>query len=633
MTSENEPKTKIMTKVVVGVLLSLGTAGFIFADIGQYIRPSSNEILAKIGTDHIKRVDVLQERDTLSKQLSNIPLNAFIQRKLLTQSFENLALRTAITEYAQSIGITAADSEIADNMVSIDIFHDASGNFDKKLFKKLLKNQKMSVSAFKKNISNHIIQSHFIQSANTPFPLPKKIHNTINHISNAHIDFSVHAIDYANVPQAIIDKNPIDNKTLQALYKENSKQLKYPELKDVTYVMFNPQQINNKIKISASDINQYYIDNKARLYTKPEEREIYQIITEDAQEAKKIFKKINAHENFQEAAKKNGYILDDINLGFVDKNYFSSEDTQKIVFDAPLNKTLPPIKAEFGYTIYYVNQVKPEQVKSFEMVQDAIKDKLSYQQKNQYLLSIFSKVDDDLAGGANFQEIVKKYGSKISIQKNIMRNGMIYNKDSQNTEIFNKNIPLDYINNYNVNDEIPIIELEKNNFALVKVIHQTPERPLTFEEAKADLIKINNNKVKKNTLSKIITDINKNNLSDTILEKYNATSKTYQLKRTDQIPSDIEHPTLKNLLFTNDDQEQLSFIKEDTAYFVKVNAIKQPEKTENLPENHNKNMYDTLEVTYHTQIQDQIFDKVYKQVPIEIKHDAFKDFMSIEDNF
>jgi peptidyl-prolyl cis-trans isomerase D len=481
MTSENKDKKKTITKIIVGIFLTFATAGFIFSDMQFGFNQSNNPVILTINEHDIRQSDILQERDGLIQHLGSIPQNNQMQQKLISRALDNVTLRTSIIVYAELLGIEASDIEIADTITSIDAFKGVNGEFDKMAFKNILQNQKVSIGRFKKNIAKNIIQAKFTEPLEIEFPIASKIAQTFNQFADTKINISVYNFSFDDLPKDIKEIKILNDEQLNKVYNEKLASLKKPALKNIDYILFNDEYLADKIKITDEMIEKFYNENQKTLYTKEEERKVLQIVIDDEKRAKKIFKTLDNSVSVGEVAKSLGYDYSDIDLGYIK---LEDLDTQisKQLFQANLGQILNPIKTDFGYAIYYIEAIKPQKIQTLENVKQDIEKKLFDKKLSAYLLNIRIKIEDDIAGGASFSEITQKYGSKVQSQENITNKGEIYldsinDKDGTYKSVLNPLIPIEYVNDYFIDDEVPIIELKNNQFGLLKITQFVKERP------------------------------------------------------------------------------------------------------------------------------------------------------------
>lgn len=634
MTTQSKNKKKLLIKTTVGILLTVSAVGYVFSGFSQYITHNTDAVIRTINHQEITQSRITQERDALAQRLGPIPQDPMIRQKILTQALENVTLQTAISLYAQSLGVRASDSHIAHILQSIKPFTDKNGDFDTMAFKRILKLQGISVKAFKDNIADGVVRENYTTPIVTEFPLSQKAVGVFNDFAFTKIKFTAYNLDFKNFPTDAQKITPPTEEQLKQIYTEKKEALKRPALKDIEYAVFNSETLKSKILIDPKDIADFYTKNKNTLYSSAEKRHILQIVFDNKKQALSGYKKFAVDkkseekhgENFKTVAKELGYKMADIDLGLITADALSDDKAiQEKVFSSNIGIALKPIKTDFGYAIYCVESIQPKTVKSFESVQSEIQETIFQKKLSDYLTDITPKIDDDLAGGASLSEITEKYGSRVVLEKNIASNGVIY--DTKNLKKLNPLIPLNDVNDYNVGDDIPMISLDNNQFALLKITHSQVERPLTFDEAKESLLIADINAQQKTLLTEVANALKNPETRQSSVKKYNIIPKQYAFSRSDTIPQALYRPDFEKIIFATKPEQNFSYIDDNAALVLIVNAVTPPE---NIDETKADDFAETLQKNYTSVVQDNALQMIRNAVTIETNQEALNNLLMRE---
>ncbi len=634
MTTQSKNKKKILIKTTVGILLTVSAVGYVFSDFSQYITHNADAVIRTINHQDITQSRITQERDALAQRLGSIPQDPMIRQKIITQALEDVTLQTAISLYAQSLGVRASDSDVAKILQSIKPFTDADGNFDKMAFKRILQSQGISVKAFKNNIADGLVRENYTAPIVTEFPLSQKVTSVFNDFAFTKIAFTAYNLDFKKLPTDAQKIVPPTEEQLKHIYTEKKETLKRPALKDIDFAVFDSETLKDKISIDPKDITDFYTKNKDALYVTAEKRKILQIVFDDEKQARRGYDKLTAEKkaeeknsvNFQSVAKKLGHKMADIDLGLITANELSDDKTtQQKVFSSDVGKTLKPIKTDFGYAIYCVESIQPETVKTFESVKSEIQETIFQKKLSDYLIKITPKIDDDLAGGASLSEITAHYGSRVVSEKNIASDGTIY--DTKDLKKLNPLIPLNDVNDYNVGDDIPMIALDNNQFALLKITNSQAERPLTFDEAKESLLTAEINSQKKVILTEAANALNQPDTRQSIVKKYNITPKEYAFNRSDTIPQVLYRPDFEKIIFATKPDQSFSYVDNDTAMVLIVKAVTTPKEIDDTKAD---DFAATLQKNYTSVVQDTALQMIRHAVTIETNQEALNSLLARE---
>ncbi len=631
MTTQSKNKKKLLIKTTVGILLTVSAVGYVFSGFSQYITHNTDTVIRTINHQDITQSRITQERDALAQRLGSVPQDSMIRQQIINQALENVTLQTAISLYAQSLGVRASDSNIAKILQSIKPFTDKNGDFDKMAFKRILQSQGISVKAFKNNIADGVVRENYTTPMVTEFPLSQKVTSVFNDFAFTKIKFTAYTLDFKNFSTDAQKIIPPTEEQLKQIYTEKKETLKRPTLKDIEYAAFNSETLKDTVSIDPKDITDFYTKNKNTLYVTAEKRKILQIVFDDEKQARSGYEKLTTDKNFEEkygenfkaVAKELGYKMADIDLGLITADALTDDKTvQEKVFSSNVGKALKPIKTDFGYAIYFIESIQPETVKTFESVKSEIQENIFQKKLSDYLIKITPKVDDDLAGGASLSEITAHYGSGVISKKNIASDGTIY--DTKDPKRLNPLIPLNDVNDYNVGDDIPMIALDNNGFALLKITNSQAERPLTFDEAKESLLTADINAQKKTLLTEAANLLKQPDTRQSIVEKYNITPKEYAFSRSDTIPSALYRPDFEKIIFATKPEQNFSYIDDNSALVLIVNAVTPPEE---IDETKADDFAATLQKNYTSVVQDNALQMIRHAVTIETNQDALNSFL------
>lgn len=199
-------------------------------------------------------------------------------------------------------------------------------------------------------------------------------------------------VDFTSLPKEMQDKaveQAIERKLLTIEAKksklEDTKEYKdaLEDFKDTMVLELWMRKRVDNIKVSDSEINKYYSDNKDRLIM-PESAHARHILVESEQEAKDIIKQLNntkdkVEDKFVELAKK--YSKDPSAANGGDLGFFAKDKMvpsfSKATFDLKENTyTKTPVKTDFGYHIVFLKTKKPQSVVGYEEAKPRLEQEL-----------------------------------------------------------------------------------------------------------------------------------------------------------------------------------------------------------------------------------------------------------------
>ena len=356
--------------------------------------------------------------------------------------------------------------------------------------------------------------------------------------------------------------------TLKAYFEKHKDRFMRPETRKVSYLEFSKENLASFLEPSTKDMKAYY-DKHLNEYVIPEKRNISQIIFPDKKKAEEIYPKIESGDDFFASVGDLGYEADDIRLGLKTTKDFSP-DIAKAIFALKAGEISKIVQNDFGYAVYFVEEIISKQQKDFASVRQDIKGKLLQDAFVAFVNDNIDVIEDDRAGGASLEELSKKYKVSLVSFDNLMDNGMVYGGDDKPVIQDKKLLEQFFVNN--VGDDIPLIEMADGGFIIANIQSVQKERALTFAEAKSDVIKHHRHDVITSDLKKkadnILVSVRQGKSLETELLALGVGLKKETLTRTESnidlnnaVIGDIFNVSVGDILKNEDDKIILAQLK------------------------------------------------------------------------
>ena len=213
---------------------------------------------------------------------------------------------------------------------------------------------------------------------------------------------------------------PSDSDLAAAYDQHKADNFRVPELRSFSLAILGNDDIAKGIKPSDDKLREDY---QARIaeFTTPERRHLQQILLPDEAKAKEAAQLLAGGKDFAEVAKEvAGMPADKLDLDF-----FARDDLPPKLGDAAfalkVNETTEPIEDELGWHILRVTEIKPEETTPFEAVKDKLAADAARDAAGDQVATMANSIDDKLAGGAAFADIVSSFGLKVTKSKTSIR--------------------------------------------------------------------------------------------------------------------------------------------------------------------------------------------------------------------
>lgn len=338
-----------MKKIVAGVLFSAIALVFVFSGVGQRNELGAGAV-AQVNNSLISMMDLQREQQRIEQFYAQMfgGMDLGTQRKYMTQeALQNLVSSELVSQATRKEGLGATDKEVLDFIVRDYTVFQVNGVFQRDRYFQFLEMNRFTPADFEGLIR-------------------KEIENVR----------SRHAFEWAS----------LDNK----LEKEKSEKLKQFQI-ILSYIAFNPQELERNMKFSAAEINQAF--NQPEFVKRAEDEfkaRKSQFDQKEQVRAQHILIKVGSGDagadaaalekakslrvqalkgDFGNLAEKNsddpGSKTKKGDLGYFSRGQMLPEfDTA--VFNLKVGEISEPVKTQFGYHIIKVNDKKAAASATFE---------------------------------------------------------------------------------------------------------------------------------------------------------------------------------------------------------------------------------------------------------------------------
>lgn len=382
---------------------------------GNATKIGSRKLLDSEVQARVQRVFEQQRRDNPGMQIAQ-----FIELGAVPQIYDQLVAGIALNEFAHRQGIHVSKRMVDAQIAQIPAFHDATGKFDQNIFRQLLTSQRLSEKELRADIEQEMTGRLVVTPATLGARLTDSLVLPYASLLLEAREGRIAAIPAAAFPSA--DK-PTDAQ-LADFYKKNADRYTVPEQRRLRYAIVDAERFAAAAAPTDSEIARYYTANKDK-YGARETRTIEQLILPSESAAKAAL----GAGSLAAAARKDGLSVS--TAAQVSKADFAkqaSPEAANAAFATPQGKIAGPVKVALGWAVFQVTAVQ----KIAERPLDAVKGEITAAlkaDKSKALLSDFtSKVEDEIANGATFDEAVKDNGLKVETTPLLLATGQSVEK-------------------------------------------------------------------------------------------------------------------------------------------------------------------------------------------------------------
>ena len=435
---------------------------------------------------------------------------------------------------------------------------------------------------------------------------------------------------YASIPYdhfAGKIKTP-DEKTLKTFYDENQKNYMTPEYREISYLIFDENNVPAVENISDEELREVYND-RIEQYTTPAGRVIDQVVFDSAEEAEKIVADVFDTQELRKAVEElpsDSYVL------LEDELITPGDTTEKIenaAFDTPVGDIAGPIETNLGWIVIKVREERPEETQDFAQIRDDLKKSYTLEQEENRLYDVANQVDNMLVSGMKLSDIASEYNFNVYQTPLIQADGKT--KDGNSAEILQKDFAEDLLAKVFAlgNNEIPpLLETDNGIFVAYQASRIVSAAPKPFNEIKAqvtdDWQKRELRQRAMNLAETFVQDIKDGSSFDAVAEDHNIQTGTLPAM-TGQDASqftDVPQPVLKNLFNLANVGDVAKAPTQNGLYIVQLDAVSFPEETGT--EKQMTAMRETVAEQIRTELMIQYETQLREKFDVNISRNAIK---------
>lgn len=409
-------------------LLFLGViaAAFIMGDISNGKFGSSvggGDTVAKVGGS---RLTLSQFQDRLQRVFENarrsnpgLQISDFLAQGAARQIYDQLVAAMTLKEYAEDQGVHISKRLVDAQIAQIPAFQDAAGNFSQDNFRQLLQRERITEQALRDDIARDILERQML----APIGLGATLSDSLV-LPYASLLLEARQGTIAAVPAIAFKdiKDPTDAQ-LNNFYRKNAARYAIPEQRRIRYAVIDGERFAQASQPAEAEIAAFYNQNKAS-YAAKERRTFEQLILPTQAAAKAVADAVKGGKSFAAAAEGAG--LASSTLADQTRQTLASSSSSAVAdaaFAAKQGALVGPLRGSLGWVLLRVTKVDVTPARSLDAVRGEIVASLRDQKQKRLLSDFTGKIEDQVADGGSFEEVVKDNGLKLETTPLLLATG------------------------------------------------------------------------------------------------------------------------------------------------------------------------------------------------------------------
>jgi peptidyl-prolyl cis-trans isomerase D len=561
---------------IVKVLFAVLAATFALWGIGDIFRNwGTDTSVAKVGSREISVDQVSKEARAEIDQLRNVLPNGIDaeqakQLGILDSAVERIISGALLDLETQRLKLLVSNDAVRQAIINDPNFKGPQGSFDHDRYLQLLSANRMSESEFESSVRTQMIRNQMTDALSDGMSPPAAMIDTLY---RARAERRVADIVTLTPAAVAAPPNPTDDQ-VSAYYESHKDAFRTPEERAVTIATLKLDDVASTVAVSPDKLKTEYNSRQSEFQT-PEQRNIEQMLLPDEATAKNAKAQLDSGKDFATVAKTvaNADAVS-TGLGWVKRDDLP-EQLAAVAFALPKGKASDPVQTSFGWHLLLVTDVKPAQTQSLDSVKDDLTKQIQRDAAGDAIAKTANDIDDAVAGGASFAQVVQKFGLKTQTVPAMDAQGR--GADGNPVELPQPtDAVLQAAFSARQDETSPLTELGDDGYFLLHVNKVTPAEVRPLADVRKDVVAQWQAEQRKDALSKLaaamVADVNGGKSLRDVAAAHKMTLTTTQpLARTGDAPT--APPALVAALFRAKPNGAVSAAAGDTVVVAQLKSI------------------------------------------------------------
>ncbi len=527
---------------IIKILFAVLTASFALWGIGDIFRNwGVDTSVAKVGSIEISADQVGKEARAEIDQLRQVLPNGLDadqakQLGILNTAVERIIGGTLLDLEAQRLNLLIGNDAVRQAIMNDPTFKGQQGSFDHDRYIQLLAANQLSETAYKSSVRTQMLRNQLTDAITDGMSPPTTMVDTLYRARAEKRVADIVTLTPSAVPAP---PNPTDEQ-VAAYYQAHKDDFRTPEERAITVATLTLDDVASTIAVSPDKLKSEYASRQNEFQT-PEQRDIKQMLLPDEATAKNAKAQLNSGKDFATVAKTLANAdASSTDLGWVKKGDLPDQ-LASVAFALPKGKASDPVQTSFGWHILMVTDIKPAETKSLDSVKAELTKEIQRDAAGDAIAKTANDIDDTLAGGASFDQVVKKFGLKTQTVPAVDAQGR--NPDGKPVKLPQPNdAVLQQAFATGQSETSPLSELGDDGYFLVHVDKITPAEVRPLAEARTNVVAAWQAAQRKDALDKLaaslVGDVNGGKSLKDVAAAHKLTMTTSQpLTRTSEAPT------------------------------------------------------------------------------------------------
>lgn len=407
-------------------LIAVAFASSDVANTGTFGGVAGGDRVAVVGGEKISSSDLSRATtsalESARQQNPTITMESFLAQGALDEVLDQMLQRFAIAEYGKQIGLRAGNNLVNSELLQIDAFRGADGNFDQNTYRAALAQRGLSDALVRQDMAASLLSNQVLAPISLGTRMPAKLATQY-----ARLLRETRRGTIATLPSsAFAPEGDPTTAQLQAYYTSNRNSYLRPERRVVRFATFGEESLAQLSAPTDAQIRERYERDRAQ-YAASETRRLSQVIVPTQAAADALAAEVRGDKTLAAAAREKG--LEAGPMGPISQSDYAAQSSAAVAaaaFAAGSGEIAAPARGPLGWYVVRVEEIERKSGRSVEQARAEIAATLTLEQRREALLDLGAEIEQELDAGGNLPEVARELGLDLQTSAPLTADGRVY---------------------------------------------------------------------------------------------------------------------------------------------------------------------------------------------------------------
>src|SRR5690606_22149769 len=344
--------------------------------------------------------------ESARQQNPTLTMEAFLAQGALDEVLDQMLQRFAIAEYGKQVGLRAGTNLVNSELLQIDAFRGADGNFNQDTYRAALAQRGLSDALVRQDMAASLLSNQVLAPVSLGTRMPAKLATQYAKLLRETRRGAI-----ATLPSsAFAPQGDPTTAQLQAYYTSNRSSYLRPERRVIRYATFGEEALERLSAPTDAQIRERY-ERDRQQYAASETRRLSQVIVPTQAAADALVAEVRGGKTLAAAAREKG--LEAGPMGPISQSDYAAQSSAAVAqaaFAANSGEIARPARAPLGWYVVRVEEIDRQPGRTLDQARAEIADTLATEQRREALLDLGAEIEQELDAGGNLAEVAQELG-------------------------------------------------------------------------------------------------------------------------------------------------------------------------------------------------------------------------------